>query len=155
MRTTPMLLAALAMALAGCDRENVLSRINPFAREAQVDLSGPSAPPGGLARTDDDRGLVDQVTALSVAPTPGGAVVEARGLPPVQGYWDVGLVERPGAPAGVLAYELRVVPPPAARRVGPAASREVVAGAFVADARLRGVSSIRVVGLRNALEARR
>ena len=159
---TPALTVGLALTLAACSGPGPLSglsRLNPlslFGGSREVRVAGPAAPPGADVRRDDDRGLVDQVTALSVEPMPGGAVIEARGLPQVQGYWDAGLVAVGGGPqGGVLTYELRVEPPPVARRVGPPASREVVTGAFVSDAVLRNVSAIRVRGLRNAREVRR
>lgn len=154
----PALTVASALALAGCSGGGgLLSGLNPFARSEEVRIDGPAAPPGAAGRRVDDRGLVDQVTALSVTPMPGGAVIEARGLPPIQGYWDVGLVARNGGRpvGGVLAYQLRVEPPEVARRVGSPPSREVVAAAFVSDAALEGVSTIRVEGLRSAREARR
>ena len=159
---TPALLVGLTLALGACSGDGPLSglsRLNPlgvFGEARPVSLEGPAAPPGASLRRDDDRGLVDQVTALSVEPMPGGAVVEARGLPQVQGTWDVDLVPVGGGPrGGVLLYELRVAPPPVARRAGPPASREVVAGAFVSDAVLRDVAAIRVRGLRSAREVRR
>ena len=160
---TPALLAGLALALGACSEGGPLSglsRLNPlgvFGEARAVSMEGTAAPPGARPRPDDDRGLVDQVTALSVEPMPGGAVVEARGLPPVQGYWDVDLVPLNGgrAQGGVLLYELRVAPPPVTRRAGPPASREVVAGAFVSDAVLRDVAAIQVRGARSAREVRR
>ena len=160
---TPALCAGLALALAACSGDGPrsgLSRLDPlglFGRSERVSVAGPDAPPGLALRRGDGRGPVERITALSIRPMPGGAVVEARGLPPVQGAWDVDLVAlNRGRPlGGVLDYELRVEPPPAPRRVGPPTSREVVAAAFVSDAVLREVSAIRVRGLRDAREVRR
>ena len=157
MRIAMML--GLVLGLAACERTG-LSRLDPlglFGGSREVRVAGPDAPPGLAVRRDDDRGLVDQVTALDVDPMPGGAVVRARGLPPAQGFWDADLVPLAGGRpvGGVLAYELRVAPPPVAPRVGPPASREVVTAAFVSDSVLREVAVIRVRGLRNAREARR
>ena len=150
----------LVLGLGACEGSGI-PRLDPLglfgsSREVRTATS-PAAPPGVAARRDDDRGLVDQVTALSVTPMPGGAVVEARGLPATQGYWDVGLVPlNGGRPAGgVLLYELRVAPPPTPPRVGTPVSREVVTAAFVSDAALRDVVAIRVLGSRSAREARR
>ena len=160
---TPALCAGLALALSACAGDGPrtgLARLNPlglFGGSEPVSLAGPDAPPGIALRRDDGRGPVERITALSVRPMPGGALVEARGLPPVQGAWDVGLVAlNRGRPVGgVLDYELRVEPPPVAPRVGPPASREVVAAAFVSDGVLREVSTIRVRGLRDARAVRR
>lgn len=155
MRIATALTIGAALAASGCG-DNPLQDLNPFASPQVANLDGPAAPPGGAIRAQDDSPLVAQVTALEVRPLPGGAVVEARGLPPVQGHWDAAL--RPvgrGPQDGVLVYGLRVEPPPVAERVGPPSSREVVTAAYVSDAVLRGVSRIRVVGLTNAREARR
>lgn len=156
MRIATGALIAAALVLSGCARSGVLSGLNPFGASESVRLDGPAAPPGGAIRGRDDRGMVQQVTALAVRPMPGGAVVEARGLPPVQGYWDAGLalVGR-GPEGGVLTYELRIEPPPGPRPVGTTASREVVTAAYVSDAVLRDVRAIRVRGLLDAREVRR
>lgn len=156
MRIATSALTAAALVLAGCGEGGALSGLNPFGGSREVSLEGPAAPPGGALTRPDDRGLVQQVTGLVVRPLPGGVVVEARGLPPVQGYWDADLVRvGRGARDGVLTFDLRIQPPPAPRRAGPPASREVVTAAYVSDAALRGVRTIRVRGLSSAREVRR
>ncbi len=153
----------LALGLSACSGSGqppggpvggLLASLNPFGRAREVVVSGPAAPPGLVLRRDDTRGLVDQVTGLSVEPMPGGAVIEASGLPRAQGYWDADLVPV-GSGGDTLVYEMRVAPPAVLGRVGPPASREVVTATSVADAALRGVSAIQVRGLGNALEVRR
>lgn len=156
MRIATGALIAAAITLSGCARDNVLSGLNPFAASEDVRIDGPAAPPGGAIRRRDDRGVVQQVTSLTTRPLPGGLVLEARGLPPVQGYWDAGLVRVGRGPRdGVLLYELRIEPPLEPRRAGPTASREVVTAAYIPDAALRGVRAIRVRGLLGAREVRR
>ena len=132
----------------------LLASLNPFGRAREVPVSSAAAPPGLVLRRDDARGLVDQVTGLSVDPMPGGAVIEAAGLPQLQGYWDADLVPV-GTGGGTLVYELRVAPPGTVTPIGSPASREVVVAAYVSDAALRDVRAIRVRGLRNALEVSR
>jgi hypothetical protein len=156
MRTVIPTLAAAALALAACAPGGALSGLNPFSRSTEVGLEGPAAPPGGALRVADDRGLVQDVTALVARPLPGGVVLEARGLPPVQGFWDADLVRVGRGPQdGVLTLDFRVEPPLEPRPPGTAASREVVTAAYVSDAALRGVRTIRVRGLTSAREVRR
>ena len=159
--TTLPLIAGLLLALGACSgaapsnpASGILASLSPFGPAQEVSLAGPAAPPGLVLRRSDARGLVDQVTGLSVEPTPGGAVIEAAGLPQLQGYWDAALVLA-GASGGTLIYDLRVAPPSTVTAVGPPASREVVVAAYASDAALRDVRAIRVRGLRNALEVAR
>ena len=158
-------IAALALALGACagtgtgtDTEprtgGLLASLNPFGQAREVSLAGPAAPPGLVLRRADARGLVDQVTGLSLGPMPGGAVIEAAGLPQLQGYWDAALVPVASG-GGTLVYELRVAPPGTVSAIGSPASREVVVAAYASDAALRGVRTIQVRGLRNALEVSR
>ena len=156
MRIATIAALAAALALTACGRGNPLSGLNPFRGSSDVRIDEPAAPPGGAIRRRDDRGIVQEVTAVTVRPLPGGVVVEARGLPPVQGYWDADLVlVGGGGRDGVLTYDLRIEPPIVAERVGPPASREVVTAVYASDAALRGVSAIRVRGLTGSREVRR
>ena len=83
-------------------------------------------------------------------------MIEARGLPPTQGYWDAALLLRGDGPVdGTLTYDLLVAPPPGPRRVGTPASREVVVGAAVSAPVLRDVRRIRVEGRLGAREVGR
>ena len=137
------LAAALILSLAGCGavRGSGANPFNWFGRSA-------AAPSAVIPVAGDPRPLTT-VTDLRALPSAGGAIVEARGLPPVQGWWGASLVPVP-ADAGTLAFELRAVPATGATRTGPPQSRELVVATFVPDARLRGVRTIRVDGATGA-----
>ena len=141
--------AVLILSLAGCASVRE-SRVNPFNWFGGAER----APTRAVADARDPRPLV-AVTGLAVAPAAGGAIVEARGLPPAQGWWGAELVEVADGDPETVSYELRAVPVPAARRVGPAPSRELVVAAFASDAALAGVRRIRVDGAGGALVAGR
>ena len=114
-------------------------------------------PDGGWASTSDPRALVAEVTELKVMRNPNGAVIQAVGLPPRQGYWDAELVaENDGRPIdGVLTFTFRIQEPETPTRAGTPWSRRVFVGQFIANADLEGVRAIRVVGATNAMTARR
>lgn len=139
----------LILSLAGCGaiRDSRANPLNWFGRSSD-------APTRAVVAANDPRPLVT-VTELRIAPSAGGAIIEARGLPPVQGWWGADLVPVESGEAGTLAYEFRAVPAPAARRVGPPQGRELVVAAFASDARLAGVRTIRVDGAGGARVARR
>ena len=143
------LTAALILSLAGCGavRDSRANPANWFGRAAE-------APARAVEDARDPRPLV-AVTALEVAPTAGGAIVEARGLPPAQGWWGADLVPLEDGDPATLTYELRAVPVPVARRVGPAPSRELVVATFASDIALAGVRRIRVDGAGGARVAAR
>lgn len=94
----------------------------------------------------DDRPLVESVEALVVERLPGGIIVRATGLPPMQGWYDAQLVRetRTSAGPGVVVYSFRARPPRTPTRVSTQQSRELVAGAFLSNLELAGVTSIRV-----------
>ncbi|MFC2969202.1 hypothetical protein [Acidimangrovimonas pyrenivorans] len=155
------LVAALSAALfvsacgggSGSSRLNPLTWFGPHEKKAET-----LTPKGGYpTATEDNRALVDRVTALKVERMPGGAIVRATGLPPTQGWWDVSLVaENDGEPKdGVLTYQFRLSPPREQTRVSTKASREVTAAAFVTDLTLSKLHRIVVVGANNSLSARR
>lgn len=129
------------------------SRFNPFnwfGRSQSVEAAAP-------AEVVDPRPLVDEVTRLSVDPTPGGAILRATGLPPTQGYYDGALVSvSDGVPVdGVLEYNFRAFPPPEAARVSTAQSREIVVGLYLTRQELTGVRQIRINGAGNTRVASR
>ncbi|MBM9593040.1 hypothetical protein JM664_00755 [Rhodobacteraceae bacterium MCCB 386] len=139
-------------AVAGCARIG-RSRLNPvnwFGRAERVETV--AAPVQGVS---DPRPLVPQVTNLTVERNPGGAIVRATGLPPVQGWHGAALVPVPNAGQGVLAYQFRALPPAGPTRVSTERSRELVVAVFLTDQALAGVREIQVSGATNALAARR
>lgn len=148
--TGRIILALLVVAtLAGCARvaESRFNPLNWFGRSerAQVVTADPNA---------DPRPLVAQIITLRVEQVPGGAIMRATGLPPIQGYYDGALLPL-GREDGVLNYEFRASAPPTQTRVSTQRSREVVVGVFVSDQTLSGVRQIRVSAAANALAVRR
>ncbi|SFP56533.1 hypothetical protein [Tranquillimonas alkanivorans] len=137
---------------AGCARV-ADSRLNPFTwfgGSSEVAVTEEAA-------VTDGRPLMDRVVALTVDPTPGGAVVQATGLPPQQGYWNGELIPSPADVPGdtVAEYQFRVAPPFEPTRVSTPQSREVVVGTYLTQEQLAGIREIRVVGAGNALAVRR
>lgn len=143
--------------LAGCGRV-AESRLNPFTWFGGSESSPTLAPEGGYGDAKQDfRRMVDQISALNIEQTPGGAIIRARGLPVEQGYYDGELVsvsdDKPVD--GVLEYQFRIRPPLAPTRVSTEQSREVVVGLFLSNQALNGVREIRVVTQRNTRAVRR
>lgn len=150
-RTAVAALAALGV-LGGCAtiRDSAVNPFNWFGRSTEETTL---VPEGGWPERRDNRALVEQVIELAVHPVSGGALVQAVGLPPTQGWWDAEL--RPEgdelrAAGGVLRLDFVLAEPRTAQRAGPPQSREVSAGLFVPNARLDGVRQITVTGSRNA-----
>jgi len=138
-----------AIALSGCGSGD--SSLNPFSWFSQEEP---------VERLDDveiapvieDRPLVQSVVSVATERLPGGIIVRATGLPPVQGWFDAQLVREGGATAGtgVIVYSFRARAPEEQTRVSTQQSRELVAGAYLSDIELAGVSSIRVLAASNA-----
>ncbi len=143
----------VTLVVAGCGRIRD-SRFNPFNwfGGSQSQSREVSALEAGMVAKVDPRPLVDQVTVMTVNRTPQGAIIQATGLPPTQGFWDAELVaENDGEPVdGVLTYRFVVSEPQGARRVSTPQSREVTAAAFVTNRKLDDISKIVVQGLRNS-----
>lgn len=149
----------LMMALSSCG-----TRFNPanwgwFSGEPKQESLAPS---DGYADKTDRRPLVDQVTSLSVAPTSGGVIVTAVGLPPTQGYWEADLVStyttvtgKPAAKDGVMWLEFKAIGPLSPRQAGTPRSRDIVAATFLSNQELAGAQRIVVVGARNERASRR
>lgn len=151
MRPSRTLLAlTLGLALAGCSgfSQSKLNPLNWFKRGQPETMEF-------IARPEDPRALVAQVTDLVVEPYPGGAIIRATGLPPSQGWWDAELVKVAVEEEGVLFYEFRIFPPLAPRPAGTPQSREVTVAKAVSDIALRNVAKIVVQGAGNALSSRR
>lgn len=100
----------------------------------------------------------EQVTGLTIERVPGGVIIRATGLAARQGIYAVQLTpenEDEIAIDGVLTYRLEGMRPRRNTPVGTVPTREVTAARAVTDQTLLGVRAIRVVGLTNALIARR
>jgi len=100
----------------------------------------------------------DEIIDLTIDRVPGGAIIRATGRADRQGSYAVQLtplVEDETPINGVLTYRLEAVKPDQNTPIGTAPTREATAGREMTDQELRGVTTIRVEGVRNALVARR
>ena len=147
-------MAAILMGVSACGD----SGLNPFGwfggqSEAGVETLSEAET---VVRTDS-RPLVPTVTSVRVERTPGGAIVRATGLPPVQGWHAAALVARnDGRPTdGVLTFDFRAAPPDAATRRSTVQSRELVVAFPLSNIALQNTRSIRVVGASNIVTTRR
>ncbi len=155
MRPMTRIITALLLVsfVAACGQ----SRLNPrnwFGRDKEsLNSASVTVAPVNV----DPHGLVDNVIKLKVDRLPGGAIINALGLPKTQGFWEAELVPLNGeAPVkGVLTYEFRLLPPAALANAGSKISREVVVGRFVSDQNLIGVRRIRVIAAANSRTVRR
>lgn len=152
MRTPIASILLGALILTGC-----ASKFNPFnwfgRSNSQETLTEATTPD----TITDQRSMVDQVIALNIEKTNGGAIIHATGLPATQGFWGAELVpENNELPVnGVLTYTFRIKQPSGIKVASTPRSREVVVGHFVSNIKLNGVSQIRVVAARNARISRR
>ncbi|TCO69018.1 hypothetical protein [Rhodovulum euryhalinum] len=148
MRAPLLVILSVALTLGGCSTVRE-SRLNPFNWFGGSTVEVVAVAPGQAAA--DPRPLADLVVEMSVERTPGGAIIQATGRPPRQGFWMADLVRDPATPdkAGVIVYDFRVAPPDQPTRAGTEPSREVTAGAFLSTQDLEGVRAIVVRGARN------
>lgn len=154
-RRAIILTLGTGLILTGCGFGQ--SRLNPF-NWFRSDPEQETMEPVYLQERLDSRPLVAQVTQLSVERTPGGAIIRATGLPPVQGWYDAELVneDRDGLPInGELIYSFRARPPREQTRVSTVQSRELTVATFVSNTVLASTRSIRVTGALNSRAARR
>ncbi|MGC9419298.1 MAG: hypothetical protein ACP5EN_10055 [Rhodovulum sp.] len=155
MRAPLLLILSTALILGGCGtvRESRLNPFNWFGGSTEETTTVAA----GRAVVTDPRPLVDFVVEMAVEPVPGGAIVQATGRPPRQGYWMAELVRDRATPGedGVLVFDFRVARPEGRTRVGTEPSREVTAGTFLTTQDLERVRSIVVRGERNQRRASR
>ncbi|ASM72221.1 MULTISPECIES: hypothetical protein [Roseobacteraceae] len=173
MRLTLSALLISSMALGGCAIVRD-SRVNPFnwfgnsrseavAPEASTNPLIPTGGVGLFQRNRAERVVykgepIDTVSDLVIERVPGGAIIRASGVAPVQGLYEVKLTpenEDDEAVDGVLSYRLEGRLPEKARAGGSELTRTVTAAHAVTDQQLRGVKTIRVVGARNARTSQR
>lgn len=166
-----LLIASLTLGACGVVRNSALNPVNWFGRSTSVAVAPTdSAPVNPLIPQSSglfgDRNApkiyigepFDEITDLTIERVAGGAIVRATGLADRQGVYSVQLTpanddETPVN--GVLTYRLEGIEPVKNTAVGGPATREVTAARKVTDQQLRGVSTIRVEGVRNAQIARR
>lgn len=151
MKTSAVAVLAATILIGGCSGigQSALNPVNWFA----ADDSAPTlVPEGGFRDRLDNRPAVAEVTRMTVEPVQGGAIVQAVGLPPTQGWWDAEL--RPEGDLAAVAGELRldfvVAAPRSATPAGPPRSREVSAGVFVPASVLATTQRITVQGASGA-----
>ncbi len=98
---------------------------------------------------------VGEITALSLEPRPGGAILRVTGLADTPNVFDVRLTrDEETAADGSVTFTLEAVHAQGPASAPPAA-RSVTTAAWLADQDLAGISAIRVQGARNAQVARR
>lgn len=152
MRRQSIAAVGILIILAGCGsiRESRVNPLNWFGPDR-----GETLTPQEISDAEDNRPRVDQVVSVRVEQVAGGAIVNAVGLPQAQGFYEAELVRIPNEANGVMDLEFRIIPPRQATRVSTQASREVTVGSFLSTQDLAGITSIRVLGARNARSVRR
>lgn len=145
-----LLLGSLVLlAVASCGRlaESRLNPFNWFGRDREAE----GLTPVTVETRRDTRPLVELVVSVRMDRAPGGAILHAVGLPPVQGYWDSELVLDAGrSSASRLIYQFRIRPPLRPVRVSTPRSREVTAALFLSEQTLAGIGEVQVLGAGNA-----
>lgn len=149
---------SLVLGLAACSNGGGFS-LNPFnwfSKPGEADYVA-LEPEEGWDYSQDRRIEIDQVTDLRIERTTAGVIVHATGLPPRLGYWDAELVaENDGEPVnGVITYSFKIATPRWATNASTPYARTVEVAAFISNAALRDVRTIKVVGARNSRSARR
>lgn len=161
---TALLALTLTLGACGAVRESRLNPFNWFGRSEAREAT--AAERAQYRRPADRRPLVADVTALTVEPIPGGAILRATGLPPTQGFWEAELVQvkpgqvaagedDPAADPAVLIFDFRIAPPPFVAREGTVSSREVEVATYLTTNTLDGVRQIVVRGQRTERIVRR
>lgn len=148
---------SLVLGLTACSGGDFsLNPFNWFSKPGEADYVA-LEPSEGWDYSQDRRLVVDQVTSLRLERTTAGVIVHATGLPPRLGYWDAELVaENDGEPVdGVMTYVFRIATPRWATNASTPYARTVQVAEFISNAALRDVRTIRVVGDRNVMTARR
>lgn len=168
---TALLVATVTLGACGFVRDSALNPTNWFGRSTSVPVSASDTTPvnpliptqtGVFARSREEAEYAgipfDEIIDLQVERIPGGAIIRATGRAARQGIYAVQLtpVNEDELPVdGVLAYRLEGITPPRNTPTGTAPTREVTAARQLTQQELRGVTSIRVEGQRNARVARR
>ena len=144
----------LLLFLASCGglRDSKVNPFNWFGRDHEEKIAAVNT-----TEAVNPRPLVTSVIKLKADRLPGGAIIQATGLPETQGFWEGELVPLNGElpDKGTLVYEFRIIPPLSAQPSGTQRSREVVIGRFVSDQTLVGVRRIQVIAKSNKRTVRR
>lgn len=142
-----------AVVLTGCAAVSE-SGLNPLNWFGDAESTETTAAP--VEENLDPRPLVDQITSLTIEPTPAGAIIRATGLPPTQGWHSAELLATGDGPVGgVLQYRLHAIAPDAQTAVSTAQSRELRVAVALTDAELSQIRVIQVIGAGNIQSVRR
>ncbi|MGB0660287.1 MAG: hypothetical protein ACPGNV_08900 [Mangrovicoccus sp.] len=111
-------------------------------------------PEGGYVLPDEDlRVLVTQIDALSLSPTPQGAILTVTAQTATAGYWAPELIRIRGQQPGELRFEFRVAEP--LEPVVGNGGKTLRGGVFLPNAVLERAKVIVVEGDRNSRSLRR
>lgn len=154
--TVPLILCA-SLAVTGCARvaDSRLNPLNWFGASAPVSAVAADGTrralvsPGDKGQVVDARGLIAQITAMSVDRTPDGAIVHATGVAAIQGQFNAQLVIL-GTENGTLLLAFKVQTPAGAQTVGTAASRQITVARALDIHDLAGIRRIQVQAAGNA-----
>lgn len=142
-----------AVFLTGCSAVSE-SRLNPFNWFGEAENTEATAAP--VEENRDPRPLITDVTALTIEPTPTGAIIRATGVPPSQGWHSAELVAIEDRPVGgVLQYRFHAVGPDMQTPVSTVQSRELRVAVALTQAELAQIRVIQVIGARNIRSVRR
>lgn len=150
-----LVLSLTACSGGGSGSAGSVGSLNPFnwfggGKGARTAETGQSLiPQRRNAPGADTRGLIEQITTLTVGRATGGKIVRATGLPPSQGYYDAELVTVESQKPGELVFEFRINAPLRAPRTGTPFSRDITAATFLTPHDLAGIRVIRVIAARN------
>lgn len=165
----PLLIATMTLTACAGLRDSRVNPANWFGRSAPAapapENTNPLIPEQrlGLFRRARDAQPVDlsspvtQVTELRAERVPGGVILRASGIDPVQGAYNVWMrAENPDLvpESGVLTFTLRRELPARPAPRGPDQSRTVTAAIRLTDQDIAGVRQLRVAGANNALTVR-
>ena len=141
---TAALVAVLVLTSCGVVRDSRLNPFNWFGR------SEPAETTSAVTDQVDPRGLVADVSDLTIEPYTGGAIIRATGVMASQGWWQAELVEVENEDPSHLTLDFRVLPPVSQTDVGPQRSREVTAALAISPRRLADITRDTVQGERSA-----
>ena len=152
-----LIVLGLALGLSACSNGVTLNPLTWFSVFSSDEGLVALEPEGGWPEDQDRRIAISQVSALSIERTTSGAIIHASGVPPRLGYWDAELVaENGGEPDnGVLTYVFRISEPRWSQGTGTPYARTVEVAEFLSNSQLKDIRSIKVVGERNSMTARR
>lgn len=146
-----VLTVTMCLTLAGCGGFGS-SSLNPanWFRSGEPEAEG--LMPAASARRDT-RPIADSITDIAVDPVPGGVILRARALVPGVDWYGGDLApDAARSGGGTLAFTFRARRPDVPSSTS--GSRRLLAGVYLSDDDLLGVTRLAVYGRANALTAR-